>query len=123
MVQPTLKNVKICSTKDVRQIIYAVVNDVLPIISTRLTYEECMAIQSGDIYVWEERKSTVPRTAGIRRWTDCMHWKRHTTRGVSAASHIILSIIEQLRFQGFIYYDQKSYQNTNDIDFYVTSPR
>jgi hypothetical protein len=123
MIQPTLKNVKIRSTKDACQVFSAVVNGNLPLISTRLTREEGKAIESGDIYVWEERGSDVPRTTGIRRWTDGMHWKRRTTRGVSVDTYIILRILIQLRFQGFMYYDQKSFRNTNDIDFYVTSPR
>jgi Gti1/Pac2 family len=82
MIEPTLTNVTIRSTKDAYQVFNAVANEYLPLISTRLTQEECGAIRSGHIYVWEERTSTVPRKAGIRRWTDGMDWGRRSTQGV-----------------------------------------
>ena len=98
----------------------AVVNGRLPLIERRLTYEECMAIKSGDVYVWEdqERKS---RTMGMGRWMDGIDWKRGRIRKVSVDKYIILSIIIQLRFQGIMYHDQK--YDPNDNEFYITSDR
>jgi len=92
MTQPTLKNTRIRSTEDAYRLLNAIVNGSLTLVSTRPTQEECTAIESGDVYVWEERPSNVPRTNGIRRWTDGMNWGRRKVADVSVVIHIDLSI-------------------------------
>ncbi|OBZ77402.1 cAMP-independent regulatory protein pac2 [Grifola frondosa] len=75
MQHPTLKNVRIRSTRDALQIFYAVARNVLPMISRRLDAEERRAITSGDVYVWEERCANSEATGmGMERWTDGMGW-------------------------------------------------
>jgi len=77
-----------------------------------------MAIESGDVYVWEERQSNVPRSMGIRRWTDGMEWKkRGSIKGVSVEKYIILRIIIYHRFQGLMQYEQK--HNANNSGLYI----
>jgi hypothetical protein len=101
-------------------VLNAVVNGRLPLIERRLTYEESMAIKSGDIYVWEDRERKT-RTTGNGRWMDGIDWKRGRIRKVSVDKYIILCIIIQLRFQGIMYHEQK--YEPNDSEFYITSDR
>lgn len=69
MQQPTLQNVRIRSTRDAHHIFYAVALKRLPMIVTRLDAEECRAIVSGNVYVWEERGGNSEATGfGIERW-------------------------------------------------------
>ncbi|KAI0360471.1 hypothetical protein OH77DRAFT_1433882 [Trametes cingulata] len=75
MQQPTLTNVRIRSTRDALQIFYAVARNILPMTTRRLDAEERRAIQSGCVYIWEERCANSEATGmGMERWTDGMGW-------------------------------------------------
>lgn len=49
---PTLKNVRIRSTRDALQVFYAVAMNRLPLITRRLDAEERRSIVAGNVYVW-----------------------------------------------------------------------
>jgi Gti1/Pac2 family transcription factor len=52
MQQPTLRNVRIRSTRDALLVFFAVANNRLPLITRRLDAEERRSIVSGNVYVW-----------------------------------------------------------------------
>ncbi|OCH93955.1 hypothetical protein OBBRIDRAFT_885174 [Obba rivulosa] len=75
MQRPTLRGVRLRSTRDALQIFYAVARNILPMTTRRLDAEERRAITSGDVFVWEERCANSEATGmGMERWTDGMGW-------------------------------------------------
>ncbi|KAJ3556186.1 hypothetical protein NM688_g2167 [Phlebia brevispora] len=75
MQQPTLKNVRVRTTRDALLIFYAVARRVLPMITRRLDAEERRAIVPGNVYIWEERCANAEITGlGMERWTDGISW-------------------------------------------------
>ncbi|KAF8886548.1 Gti1/Pac2 family-domain-containing protein [Infundibulicybe gibba] len=75
MQQPTLRNVRIRSTRDALHVFNGVAMNLLPLITRRLDAEERRAIVPGNVYVWEERgANTEPTGLGMERWTDGMGW-------------------------------------------------
>ncbi|EMD34778.1 hypothetical protein CERSUDRAFT_23715, partial [Gelatoporia subvermispora B] len=75
MQRPTLRGVRLRSTRDALQIFYAVARNILPMTTRRLDAEERRAISSGDVFVWEERCANSEATGmGMERWTDGMGW-------------------------------------------------
>lgn len=52
MQRPTLRNVRIRSTRDALQVFYGVAAQNLPLITRRLDAEERRAIIPGNVYVW-----------------------------------------------------------------------
>jgi hypothetical protein len=84
MQRPTLKNVRIRSTRDALHVFNAVAKDILPLITRRLDAEERRAIVPGNVYVWEERGANTESTGiGMERWTDGMGWGPSRVRDVS----------------------------------------
>ena len=66
---PTLTGVRIRTTRDALQVFYAVALSRLPMTVRRLDTEERKAIESGNVYVWEERGASAEATGlGIERW-------------------------------------------------------
>lgn len=59
MQAPTCSGVRVRSIADCNVIFHAVTLGILPLISRRLTIEERRAIQSGCVFVWEERTPTI----------------------------------------------------------------
>jgi hypothetical protein len=83
MQAPTLKNVRIRSTRDALHVFYGVARNVLPLITRRLDAEERRAIAPGNVYVWEERGANTESTGiGMERWTDGMGWGPSRVRDV-----------------------------------------
>lgn len=69
MQHPTLRNVRVRSTRDALQLFYAVARHVLPMITRRLDAEERRAIAPGNVYIWEERCANAEITGlGMERW-------------------------------------------------------
>jgi len=69
MQQPSLKNVRIRSTRDALHIFHAVAKNTLPLITRRLDAEERRSITPGNVYVWEERSANSEATGlGMERW-------------------------------------------------------
>lgn len=69
MQQPTLKSVRVRTTRDALLIFYAVARRVLPMITRRLDAEERRAIVPGNVYIWEERCANAEITGlGMERW-------------------------------------------------------
>ncbi|KAF6763131.1 Gti1/Pac2 family-domain-containing protein [Ephemerocybe angulata] len=64
------------TTSDAKKIFEAVYRQLLPIIPRRLDADEKRRIQSGQVFVWEERSSQSARSVstGIERWTDSISW-------------------------------------------------
>jgi hypothetical protein len=52
MQQPTLRNIRIRSTRDALQVLHGVAMNRLPLVTRRLDAEERRAIAPGNIYVW-----------------------------------------------------------------------
>jgi hypothetical protein len=52
MQQPTLRNVRIRSTRDALQVFHGVAMNRLPLVTRRLDAEERRCIAPGNIYVW-----------------------------------------------------------------------
>ncbi|KAI0690440.1 Gti1/Pac2 family-domain-containing protein, partial [Cytidiella melzeri] len=76
-MQPaTCRDIRVRSTADCNVIFHAVSLGILPLVSRRLSIDERRAIQSGCVFVWEERSSTVETVAGdgLERWTDSRRW-------------------------------------------------
>ncbi|KAI6099479.1 Gti1/Pac2 family-domain-containing protein [Pisolithus croceorrhizus] len=97
MQQPTLRNVRVRSTRDALQIFYAVARKTLPLITRRLDAEERRAIVPGNVYVWEERSANTEATGlGMERWTDGMGWGPSRVR------------------DEFLFYHQKEYELGDD---------
>ncbi|KAJ6478403.1 hypothetical protein C8R45DRAFT_833209, partial [Mycena sanguinolenta] len=84
--QPTCTNLRIRSVEDAHKVFYAVHKGALTMINRRLNFDECAAIQTGCVYVWEERSPHAERTdtsdQRIRRWTDSRHWGASREREV-----------------------------------------
>ncbi|KAJ7049676.1 Gti1/Pac2 family-domain-containing protein [Mycena amicta] len=78
MQHPTCTGTHVRTPADAHIIFHAVSLGVLPMISRRLDTDERRAIQSGCIYIWEERGAangtTEPMGLGIERWTDSIRW-------------------------------------------------
>ena len=84
MQSPTLRDVKIRSTRDALLVFNAVAHNQLPLITRRLDAEERRAIVPGNVYVWEERGANTESTGiGMERWTDGMGWGPSRVRDVS----------------------------------------
>ncbi|KAI5996442.1 Gti1/Pac2 family-domain-containing protein [Pisolithus orientalis] len=97
MQQPTLRNVRVRSTRDALQIFYAVARKTLSLITRRLDAEERRAIVPGNVYVWEERSANTEATGlGMERWTDGMGWGPSRVR------------------DEFLFYHQKEYELGDD---------
>ncbi|KAI0371264.1 hypothetical protein BV20DRAFT_194847 [Pilatotrama ljubarskyi] len=113
MQQPTLTNVRIRSTRDALQIFYAVARNILPMTTRRLDAEERRAIQSGCVYIWEERCANSEATGmGMERWTDGMGWGPSRVRDVSAGSVVFGSAgCLTKSVQEFLFYHQRE----NDV--------
>lgn len=95
-MQPaTCNGIRVRSTADCNVIFHAVSLGILPLVSRRLSIEERRAIQSGCVFVWEERSPTIeavgvrstcscfpyvslkridPSKDGLERWTDSRRW-------------------------------------------------
>lgn len=63
--QPTCTGLRIRSTADCNIIFHAVTLGILRIVSRRLSVEERRSIQSGCVFVWEERSPTI-EAIGVR---------------------------------------------------------
>ena len=65
-MQPaTCNGVRVRTTADCNVIFYAVSLGILPLVSRRLSIDERRAIQSGCVFVWEERSPTI-EAVGVR---------------------------------------------------------
>ncbi|KAI0798490.1 Gti1/Pac2 family-domain-containing protein [Irpex lacteus] len=75
-MQPaTCNGIRVRSTADCNVIFHAVSLGILPLVSRRLSIEERRAIQSGCVFVWEERSPTIEAVGdGLERWTDSRRW-------------------------------------------------
>ncbi|KAI0084936.1 Gti1/Pac2 family-domain-containing protein [Irpex rosettiformis] len=75
-MQPaTCNSVRVRSTADCNVIFHAVSLGILPLVSRRLSIDERRAIQSGCVFVWEERSPTIEAVGdGLERWTDSRRW-------------------------------------------------
>ena len=63
--RPTCTGLRIRSTTDCNVIFHAVSLRILPMVSRRLSVDERRAIQSGCVFVWEERSPTI-EAIGVR---------------------------------------------------------
>nr|GAT42771.1 predicted protein [Mycena chlorophos] len=68
MQQPTLRNVRIRSTRDAIAVFYGVARNSLPLITRRLDAEERLAITAGTVFVWEENANSEASGLGMERW-------------------------------------------------------
>jgi hypothetical protein len=81
---PTLTGVRLRTVGDALKVFHAVASGALPMIVRRLDFEERKAIQSGNIYVWEERNASTTRTGlGIERWTDGHQYTPSRGKGIT----------------------------------------
>ncbi|KAJ7039782.1 Gti1/Pac2 family-domain-containing protein [Mycena alexandri] len=74
MQQPTLRNVRIRSTRDAIAVFHGVARNILPLITRRLDAEERLCITAGTVFVWEENANSEATGLGMERWTDGMGW-------------------------------------------------
>ncbi|KAI6045236.1 Gti1/Pac2 family-domain-containing protein [Pisolithus marmoratus] len=117
MQQPTLRNVRVRSTRDALQIFYAVARKSLPLITRRLDAEERRSIVPGNVYVWEERSANTEATGlGMERWTDGMGWGPSRVRDVR---HCMFQTTphrktDRCPTQEFLFYHQKEYELGDD---------
>ncbi|KAJ7136003.1 Gti1/Pac2 family-domain-containing protein [Mycena epipterygia] len=78
MQQPTLRNVRIRSTRDAIAVFHGVARNILPLITRRLDAEERLCISAGTVFVWEENANSEATGLGMERWqslrTDGMGW-------------------------------------------------
>ncbi|KAJ7637149.1 Gti1/Pac2 family-domain-containing protein [Roridomyces roridus] len=74
MQQPTLRNIRIRSTRDAVAVFYGVARNILPLITRRLDAEERLSIVAGCCFVWEENANSEATGLGMERWTDGMGW-------------------------------------------------
>ncbi|KAF8902900.1 Gti1/Pac2 family-domain-containing protein [Gymnopilus junonius] len=75
MQRPTCERLRVRTPSDANTIFHAVHVGLLPMVSRRLDTEERRAIESGCVYVWEERGANSEATGlGIERWTDSIQW-------------------------------------------------
>lgn len=69
MQVPTMTNVRVRSDRDANLIFYAVLRRTVPMTVRRLDADERAQIESGNVYVWEERGTNSEATGmGIERW-------------------------------------------------------
>ncbi|KAJ6631121.1 hypothetical protein B0H10DRAFT_1773279 [Mycena sp. CBHHK59/15] len=68
MQQPTLRNVRIRSTRDAIAVFYGVARNILPLITRRLDAEERLCISAGTVFVWEENANSEATGLGMERW-------------------------------------------------------
>ncbi|KAJ7487765.1 Gti1/Pac2 family-domain-containing protein [Mycena latifolia] len=74
MQQPTLRNVRIRSTRDATAVFHGVARNILPLITRRLDAEERLCITAGTVFVWEENANSEATGLGMERWTDGFAW-------------------------------------------------
>ncbi|KAJ7275007.1 Gti1/Pac2 family-domain-containing protein [Mycena rebaudengoi] len=74
MQSPTLRNVRIRSTRDAIAVFHGVARNILPLITRRLDAEERLCISAGTVFVWEENANSEATGLGMERWTDGMGW-------------------------------------------------
>ncbi|KAI0948991.1 hypothetical protein AcW1_008712 [Taiwanofungus camphoratus] len=75
MQQPTFTGIHIRTVADAHVIFHAVTFGLLHMVSRRLGPEERQFIQSGSVFIWEERPPLAEANgAGITRWTDGRRW-------------------------------------------------
>ncbi|PPQ66323.1 hypothetical protein CVT26_011154 [Gymnopilus dilepis] len=75
MQMPTCVQLRVRTPSDANLIFHAVHVGLLPMVTRRLDTEERRAIESGCVYVWEERGTNSEATGiGIERWTDSIQW-------------------------------------------------
>jgi len=75
MQPPTCRGLRVRSIADCNIIFHAVALGIVPLVSRRLSIEERRAIQSGCVFVWEERSPTIEVVGdGLERWTDSRRW-------------------------------------------------
>lgn len=65
MQQPTFTSIRIRTPTDAHVIFFAVVRGMLPMVAHRLDIRERRYIQSGCVFVWEER-GQLPAASGVR---------------------------------------------------------
>ncbi|KAJ7695447.1 hypothetical protein B0H17DRAFT_980093 [Mycena rosella] len=68
MQQPTLRNVRIRSTRDAIAVFHGVARNILPLITRRLDAEERLCISAGTVFVWEENANSEATGLGMERW-------------------------------------------------------
>ncbi|KAJ7096738.1 hypothetical protein B0H15DRAFT_774024 [Mycena belliarum] len=68
MQQPTLRNVRIRSTRDAVAVFHGVARNILPLITRRLDAEERLCITAGTVFVWEENANSEATGLGMERW-------------------------------------------------------
>ncbi|KAJ7017414.1 Gti1/Pac2 family-domain-containing protein, partial [Mycena alexandri] len=72
---PTCTNLRIRSVDDAHKIFYAIRCNMLYMVSRRLDSDERAALQTGNVYAWEERSPNTEITGfGIERWADSRRW-------------------------------------------------
>ncbi|OBZ70936.1 cAMP-independent regulatory protein pac2 [Grifola frondosa] len=76
MQKPTCCGMRVRSVQDAEKILHAVALGILPMITRRLDEGDRLALQSGCIYVWEERSSNPAEASGqeIQRFTEGRSW-------------------------------------------------
>ncbi|KAJ7021028.1 Gti1/Pac2 family-domain-containing protein, partial [Mycena alexandri] len=74
--RPTCEGIRVRSPQDAHVIFHGVALGILPMITRRLDTEERRTINSGCVFVWEERggPNTEPMGLGIERWSDSIRW-------------------------------------------------
>ncbi|KAJ7057826.1 hypothetical protein C8F01DRAFT_1086259 [Mycena amicta] len=65
MQQPTLRNVRIRSTRDAIAVFYGVARNAIPLITRRLDAEERLCITAGTVFVWEENANSEASGLGM----------------------------------------------------------
>ncbi|KAG6807720.1 hypothetical protein H0H92_006612 [Tricholoma furcatifolium] len=103
MQQPTLRGVRIRSAQDVHRIFYGVQMERLKMLERRLDIEEREALESGCVYVWEQRASrSVDVTGeGMDRFTEGKSWGPSRVR------------------DDFLFYTQKANSQTHPWDLLI----
>lgn len=77
MQEPTLRGVRIRGIRDAEKILHAVWVGQLPMVRRRLDDEDRLALQPGNVYVWEERSNNPMEASSldsIQRFTDGRSW-------------------------------------------------
>lgn len=68
---------RVRNTRDAQVLLHAVALRVRPLIHRRLDDDERLALQAGDVYVWEERSANpldAPSVESMQRFTDGRAW-------------------------------------------------
>lgn len=107
--QPTLRDVRIRSVDDVHRIFFAVHSGILDIITRRLDVSERQALDSGHLYVFEDRGQHAVTGIGIERFTEGRHWSASRVRDASISRNSALFISPVLTYasQEFLFYYEK----------------